>query len=226
MDRYILNLSTPKRSEKEIKELQDKKNNQDFVYQTNQSLQNLGVQIKNVSKELEKHVAKTGEDNKSIEIKFENFQEEIKKNIQENVEILMNFRNIMASYKDEFDKRINKYKDDHTRIENCEKDCDSSFLNFEKNECRLKRLEDIVESSVRDFMGKLHTSVDCLRKELTPVKPKIDPIEEKVSKMICEFKIDHIGIQREMNIIKKEATYREKKIEKLLTDVKNLQGNK
>jgi hypothetical protein len=221
-----LNSSTAKRSEAEIRDLQEKKNYQDFVYQTNQGIQNLQFDISGLRKLISDSEALIGRNKKTSEIGFEKIKEELDKNVADNLSVLNSFREILTLYKNEFERRLTKHQNDQERIEECERECDTNSFGLEKLDSRLKRIENYIESSIREVHGKIDSSIDSLRKDLTPIKPLVDPTEQKVRQLIETFKVDHQGVLRELEVIKKANNYNEKKIEKLLTDVNSIIGKK
>jgi hypothetical protein len=58
-----------------------------------------------------------------------------------------------------------------------------------------------------------------LREELTVIKPQIDPLEVKLNEQIAIMKVDHQGLYKEINLLKKSTEYAQKKIEAIFDKI-------
>ena len=62
------------------------------------------------------------------------------------------------------------------------------------------------------------------KKELTPVEPEIDPVQQMIDERFNVFKIDFDGLVRELAILKRAVAYDEKKFENIYTLIERLKG--
>ena len=219
-----MNLSTHKKSEVDLRVAQELKNNQDFIYQTNQSLQGLNHAIISLSLQHERVIAKTESEKKDLLIEFEKICEKVNKKLHG------------------IDQRIG---DLETK---CDKDVDDikfiinemmrSFIstntfsqhanNFDsrlKEICNLLAKHiDASSSAHGNIYNRIQSEISKVRSDLTPVIPEVDPVQKIIDERFAIFKVDLEGLVREISILKKAVAYDEKKFENIYTLIERLKA--
>lgn len=211
-----------KRSEVDIRVAQELKNHQDFVHTTNQKLQFLEQEILTLRKEKDQLKNKIESDHKWLEIVFENLKDAVNRTHKSFEEKLDRFRFVMdvheAFLRDRVSDLEDKYceRDELVHEMKCRSICDVEMKDS------IDKLEKFVASSLLIFQRDLEGGIELLRKDLTPVVPEIDPLEQKVNQILSEWKVDQQGLVKEIAILKKASNYADKKFENIYTLIERL----
>lgn len=221
-----MNLSTHKKSEVELRVAQELKNNQNFIYKTNQSLQNLRNEILSLTSQYEKTIAKYESRQKEIEIGFENMKEMVD-------EILHKCIQDLGDVKTEVNNTCKEVRNDLLRLtQECvtqtafEYTVDSLVdAGFDHGTQIVKLQNDlkVIEANTRSFFTQ---ELKSLRQDLTPIVPEIDPVQVKIDEVKSVVKVDLEGVAKEIFLLKKAVIYEQKKIENIYTLIERLQAGK
>lgn len=226
MDRSILKSSTPYRSEVDIRVAQELKNNQDFIYQTNQTLQGLSHGLVSLSLQHERVIAKCDSEKKDILIEFENICEKVNKTLHD---INQRIGNLESKYnKDIQDLKFVL----NTAIQNC-----IDKESFNKELSAVNKKVNVVGSVLNDQMNtfisshksvcsQIKSEIKKVRDDLTPVIPEVDPVEKAIDERMQVVKVDLEGLAREIAILKKAVAYDGKKFENVYTLIDRLKESK
>lgn len=202
----------PKRSEVDIRVTQELKNHQDFIYETNQAIQNLNVKLVNLSLECEKSKAKAQSENKALEIAFEKFTDKILVQMKQFEERISGF-----------EKAVKKYTEQHVEeicdLENFKADY-SEFIAFaNKVEKRFKDVDEITDKNNmyqadwnRLLIGKIHEEARKLENKIMPKMPDLTPMMQKVDEKLDIMRVDFAGIFKEIDYLKKDVDVIRKKL--------------
>lgn len=225
MERYTLNLSTHKKSEIDLRVAQELKNNQDFIYQTNQSLQNLSQGILNTSNACEKIRAASENKCKEIEISFENLVKKLDEKYAAIERRFTNFERDIIYMVQSNQNVVNQIRNQCSEFEHFKKDShchhdlvDSILVDISKT------LQD-QSSSLEKGISLTKQEVDVVRKELSPKGPSVESVKNAIDEILSVMKVDLDGIVKELNLIKKSQYYDEKKIENLYTLIERLKAD-
>jgi len=220
--RYILNLSTHKKSEVELRVAQELKNNKDFIYQTNQALQNLSNDIRDLTLNQKKLEAKLGSEHKDLLITFENLREWI----------LSHHNNVthrIALVESKIEANLNEFSElkQHADLnfvthEQYVQDLLDNSYRVDDVEDELKLLEGYFNSTVTHIKHKITQSIEDVTVTLTPVKPDVDPLQIKFDQAFANLKIDMQGFVKELALVKQDIKYDNKKFEYIITRLERL----
>ena len=190
---YILKTSTPKGiSDAELKVLSEKKNYQDFAYQTNASLQGLSSGLVSLSLLYEKAIAKSDSDRKAMQIDLENFKQEIQS-------IAYGLNQRMG----DVEERIKRLTADVSRVsESCgqyvtkEYHANNDFtISVQQDllERKIELLKEYHSNQLQILKAQMSSDLSQAKKELTPVEPEIDPVQQMIDERLANS-IFFIGI--------------------------------
>jgi hypothetical protein len=202
------------------------KNYKDFVYQTNQSLQNLNQSIVQLYSQYEKLMNKFGSDRTNIQTDFYNLEEsvlqsckECKSLVNDNVSrfdaLLVQFNNLSNDFRSNY---LNKTSLNQIFYDLDKKDIDNSS--------QIKMLKDYFQASLAILESKLMSNIDSVRSDLTPKKLEIDPIESAISESLKVVYVDFAGLTRELELLKKSNAYSQKKFEDIYTLIGRIKEGK
>lgn len=208
-----------KRSEKEIREFQAEKNNNDFIYHTNQSINSLKDSLISLSLQFEKERGERGSQLKELKILIENYLDDSNKKMKGMFNEIETFRSQIYKFGFQINACENQITELKSSLEKAEKNiiyCREEILEQGKEADRvIQSFHNVSE----DFQRRLVNACDRLRDELKVVKPKVDPLEVKLNEQINIMKVDHQGLYKEINLIKKSFEYSEKKIEAIFDKI-------
>lgn len=221
-----MNLSTHKKSEVELRVAQELKNNQDFIYQTNQKLQSLGQGMIALSIQNEKLKAQMDSDKKSIQIDQENHMKEVHNVLSMACRNIDQFEKRVELLLDETQKRLNLFHEQLVHYEVLDEKFKAIADWMNSFEASYERLCGMVNCSVNLLQGKIASEVDQVRKDLTPDPNAVNPIKKEVQDLLDSMRVDFQGLIREIALIKKDVAYGEKKFENIYTLIERLKAGK
>ncbi len=208
-----------KRSAKEIKEIQSEKNNNEFIYQTNQSINSLKDSITSLSLQFEKERGERGSQLQELRIQVENHVEDSTKKMMGIFNEIEMFRSQIYKfgfYLNSIESQISEIKYSVERTDRDIEHCREEILEQGKDADRVingfKNVSD-------DYQRRLVNACEVLRTELKVVKPKLDPLEVKLNEQINIMKVDHQGIYKDIHLMKRSIDYSEKKIEAIFDKI-------
>lgn len=219
-----MNLSTHKKSEVDLRVAQELKNNQDFIYQTNQSLQVLRQGIVSLSLENEKNLAKSGSQINNVSIAFENLQEEVLKKLKDIDQRLGDMQSKMIDFSNNF-----SYLKDRIELEYLKRSEFISALVPEARKIDLIEKDLFIKNErinilINNLNELLNVKIDSTKEYLINKIPDIDPIKKKLNDYLRIFKVDFDGLSREINVLKKSVDYGQKKFENIYTLIERLKA--
>lgn len=227
MDRYTLKMFTHKdRSEVDIRVAQELKNNKDFIYQTNQSLQALNHCMASIRDEHANAVARFSSERAQLLITFENFSEDLTKQTKDLTQKVGDVETKLA-------KVLESISDIHAEM-SMQYVTKDNFINttypqskkIDKVESDLIARHDSLGIALATMQQRINVRIEDLKKELTPVTPQIDPIKKQIDERLEVFKVDFDGLIREISLIKKDVSYGQKKFENIYTLIERLKEGK
>ncbi len=219
-----MNFSTHKKSEVELRVAQELKNNQEFIYQTNQSLQNLNQAIIQLSLQNEKILNKFESDKTALKSAFESLNNDVLEHFRACRSIIKDIADDQEKVRDFVFKKVEEFKSTHAEKEIVSvcfevlKTChDQLLIDFAK-------LKDFVTTNHDLIRGRIDESMKVLRKELTPIASETDPFHSDICDKIKAMYVDFEGLKKEIAILKRSAFYEEKKFEYLNTQIERLKA--
>jgi hypothetical protein len=223
VDRSILKSSMPyKKSEVDLRVAQELKNNQDFIYQTNQTLQGLSHGLVALSLQHERVIAKFDSEKKDILIDFENICDKVNKSLHE-----INQR--IGDLESKYNKDIEDIKFVlNTAIQNCitqevfNNEIRLGSISFNKLDSTINKHINESRSNNQHIHSTIKSEIQKVREDLTPIIPEVDPVKKAIQEVFEVFKVDFDGLVREISILKKAVAYDEKKFENVYTLINRL----
>ncbi len=229
MDRYTLKSSTrtnqtKQRSEVDIRVHQEIKNHNDRVEQMNQSIQSLKQGQIGLSLLYEKSMAKSGSDLNNLLIGFENLKFGVENTLHNMNQRLGEMETRVSGLLDGFLKIKKEIQttcvdkddlDNHLECHRDQIDCLQQDLSTHK---------DGFNSAIVALNHKLRDEFERLKKELTPLPPKVDPVQEKMNSLLEIWKVDCDGLVKEIALLKRSSAYAEKKFENIYTLIERLKS--
>jgi len=221
-----LNLSTHKKTEVDLRVAQELKNNQDFIYQTNQSLQSLSQGIISLSLQFEKSKGKLESDHKALQIKFENLEKKVLEECDETGYLIADYAKAIIDLTEDLTKKFEDVYKTLTSIEdhkNLACKVEDQILSIEK-----KTLIDrsYTQSAFILLKAQLDEQNSSIRKDLEPKIPEVDPIQKAFDERFKPIQTDINGFIKEVGLLKKAVTYAEKKFENIYTLIERLKEGK
>lgn len=226
MEPYTLNLSTHKKSEVDLRVAQELKNNQDFIYQTNQSLQGLNHAIISLSLQHERVIAKTDSEKKDILIDFEKICDKVNKKLHQIDQRIGDLETKCNKDVDDIKFIINEMMRSYITTQTFSQQI--SILNN-----RIKEVCDLIEKHIDatasangNIYNRIQSEIKKVRSDLTPIIPEVDPVKKAIDERMEILKVDFDGLVREIAILKKAVAYDEKKFENIYTLIDRLKAGK
>lgn len=221
-----MNLSTHKKSEVDLRVAQELKNNQDFIYQTNQKLQSLTQGIVSLSILYEKCLAKCEKEKIDLIIKFENLKEFVDERCSEmesrvgdmesNIEACnCKFEDDLCEMRQQFATEqwtMQIRYEDRKRVDALERDVSVKH--------------DYFAVAIAQLKGYINDQDAKLKKELTPEISEVDPLKKHIDEALSVMRVDMNGLVKEIDLLKRSSFYSEKKFEQVHTLISRLQEKK
>lgn len=221
-----MNLSTHKKSEVDLRVAQELKNNQDFIYQTNQSLQDVRNEIISLTSKHEKTIAKYESRQKEIEIGFENMKEMVDEVLHKCIQEIGNVKTELHETCKEVRKDLVNVSYEYVTQSAFEYTVDSLIDARIGHGIEIAKLQDDLKLSTTYTKSIFSSELERLRKDLTPIIPEIDPVQLKIDEVKSVVKVDLEGVAKEIFLLKKAVVYEQKKIENIYTLIERLQAGK
>lgn len=216
-------MSTPKGiSNADLKVAQDIKNNRDFIYQTNQSLQTLGQGLLSQSTQHEKVLAKSHSDHKELLIAFENFSNDHNTKFNQLNQRLGTLETKLHAVVGNLLTVVKSFDDEYTSKENFSLTISNLTQKVEKLEKDLTIRHDYFAIAIATADQRFNKRIQDVQKELTPIIPEIDPVKKQLDDRFAIFKVDFDGLVREIALLKNAVAYDQKKFENIYTLIERL----
>ncbi len=199
-----------------IRDFQDKKNHQDFVYETNTQIQRLNHAVSALSLLVEKLRANSESDHKALLIELENFKASVLPRCQR-VESRMGDLEIKVH------AHIQRINRDHQDLKSIMIDKDTVMLFIGQH---LKKIEENAES-IKACKADLHLSINgqvaesnrylsTQRLELLDLILREDPFKQEIADKLKVYKQDFDSLYQEMTNLKLAFGSVQKKFEHAL----------
>ena len=219
---FILNSFTRQNKEVDLRVAQELKNNQDFIYQTNQALQRIERQVTSYCNDQSKLRANFEEADLKLKIELENLKNDYLEVSSNTTQELGDFASCMIDLTNEITEKFKQVYEELSTITDLTERCkrlEDSFFNLDK---RMEAEKSFVCSSLVLLKGQMDQQIAFLKQELTPKIPEIDPIQKALNERLQPIDINFKGLQKEIEILKKAVSYSEKKFENIYTLIDRL----
>lgn len=226
MGAYILNFSTHKKSEVDLRVAQELKNNQDFIYQTNQSLQDLKISLNDVKLQHQKLIDKSGSDRKYLEIEFQNLEEGVLKNINHCLSKVNELDGSLNRLVISLGRDYKKISEEMSLISKRLYEHNEELLKQKHLEKEIQDLNDRLDRDIFSVKSSTHLHISSLREDLYKQIPKVDLTKEQLEDRLEIVYGDLAGLVREIELLKKSTNYNEKKFENIYTLINRLKEGK
>lgn len=212
------------RSEVDIRVMQEIKNHNDLMHEMGQSIQTLQLGLTSLAGQHQKALAKSDNDHKMLLIAFENLKEGVDLFVKKSNQRI---GDIETSVNDVLNKNLKMHKE--MPLDYLSR---NDFIDAIRDQDKITAClqqdvtvhKDGFNSAIVALNHKLKDEIERLRIELTPSTQEVDPIKSQLEAASVVWKIDFDGLVKEIAILKKSATYAEKKFENLYTLIDRLKG--
>jgi len=205
------------RSEVDLRVAQELKNNQDYIYKTFQEIQALKDGLQTLSYKLELSMAKSWSDVKTVHIEFENLRDEIVSKTNEFNQRVGKVESKVLHLMEAFTLLNEEVKNKYLSIEDFKKTVDQQDESIDSLADALIEKTDYFNIALSTLKAYFQAQLEAAKEELTPVIPKIDPVQLKIDESLKVFKVDFDGLIREIDFLKRENSYDQKKFENIYT---------
>lgn len=216
-------LNKNQRSEIDMRVAQELKNNQDFIYETNQSIQTIGFRLIDLSSNTEKQVTKLQNELKNIQIEFEKLSEKVNDDWCDAVSLIRTLGDVIKKIDNEMQNWQIAVVGNSEKIKEVENELDVIVEDQRNIESNIDRLESLIISMDRTTKNHINASIDVLRNDMKQMIPSFKPLEEHISLKIAEFNTNFEGLMKEIRLLKTSQNYNEKKFENIYTLIHRLQ---
>lgn len=214
-----------KQSEVDLRVAQELKNNKDFIYQTNQTLNQLKEQIALLQLQKQQHQNKLESHLTILKIHFENLSDKVSDKVQSCLHRLGNLESAYVVLQEEVLGELTKLK----RSAASQDDVDQLYNSTHDTKKSLKKdIQDTMSFCV-EGLTRLTEDVNreiTLMKQSIPEQVDLENFENKILELFNSAKIDYSGVMKELNMIKKALHYDEKKFENLYTLIDRLKAGR
>lgn len=221
-----MNLSTPKRSEVELRVAQELKNNQEFIYQTNQALQNLKQGITSLTLQHETIKSKLESDHKSLHIKFENLEKKVIVESDSTGHLIADYATALIDLTRELGKKFDQVFSTFASMDQVQSLSRVIEQEIEGLEKQITGERTYVDSQITSLRCQLDAQNFSIRADLEPKVPEVDPIQKALNERLNPIQIDFAGLIKEIELLKRAVKYGEKKFENIYTLIERLKEGK
>lgn len=213
--------STPKTQE-EIKAHAEKKEYQDFVHYTHQTLNKLNEAIVALGIQHERMFAKHQSLHNNLSIDFENHVSDVGLKIGRAFSVVDDIRVDTAQIQCEVRGELNLANQLYVTKTDLTKMIELLYQQQKMLDNSFKALKNFVESELMNLKasldGKIKTASDDVKKNI----PKVDLVEERFKSKLNDFYVDFAGLVTEVGRIREAVRYGEKKFENIYTLIERL----
>ena len=217
---------TPKRSEEEIREIQNLKNENDWKYNTSQAIQVLGERQIVMSEIQKKTLDKAHSENKALEIQFENLKALVLSEIHEMKEKIGKIDSKVLSLGESFKNLKADTEVWFHEIALMREDFGEEVEKLAELEQETERKDLYLNSSICNLREHFKNLLEEIKVELTPKIPEVDPVKKQIDERFQIFKVDFDGLIKEIAVLKKTSFYDQKKFENVYTLIDRLKEGK
>ncbi len=213
---------TPKeRSEVDIRIEQEIKNHKDWMYQTTQQIQGISTGLSFLSAQRQKDNDQSFNERKSLFIAFENLETEVNKQIKSFIQRLGDIETKCADIEKCLESMLNHLPDLYLSKE------EFSCRTADQRE-RLKELDFKINQKHQKCESQLEHLKSFIKEQDSQIRksiPSIDefkPLKKDMESSFQTFRVDFLGLIKEVSLIKKALAYDEKKFENVYTLIERL----
>lgn len=210
-----MKFSTERQAEIDRRVAQELKNNQDFIYTTNQWLQKLDLALQKMKSELQEHASDVGNKLKAQDIFIENLSDSTKAHKKSCDRDLDEYRCQMAFCMSFVQESIKRSDERFQVLEECTRailELKDRVVGLAKE---VDRIDQLIHHEALRLSQKITAQSDALKNEILNLPSEIPSLKQLISDKVGVFHVDFQGIVRELEIIKKKAFISSKYIEDL-----------
>lgn len=227
MEPCILRTFTPKgKSDEQIKAESQVIHNNYFEYQTNQKLQSLDIDLKKLSSQCLHLMHKFDSDKKLLEIEHEKLDTAVRKNLQEMSKMLDSFDMKVKHHVDHAEKCLNKIPENFVSTEQVEKYLKNISELIAQLSAQVQKDQGSNNSNFMKIRDLCNTQITQLKSEIDAKPSEIPPLQAKLEERLDIMDVNFKGLVKEIELLKYNAKYAEKKFESIFMLISNLKGSK
>lgn len=216
------NTPTVKRTEEEMRAEQEKKNFQDFVYQTNTWLQNITVVVNDLKKEFARHVGDVGSKLVSQDIVISGISERCQDDYLVCQELLDQGRLGLEKALHDIKNIVIEAHMKYVPAELFSGKIPVMELRLGDCESELVRLEALVKYECARNEDRSNIEVQKVKEEILSVPSEVPEIKQAFKEQVDRFRLEFDGVKEEMKALTWRTFKNEKHIEDLYMKLEKL----
>lgn len=217
-----MKLSTPKTAE-EIKAESEKREYQNFIYYTNQTLNRLNEGIAALGIQYEKMFQKHQSLHNNLSIDFENHLSEVGLKIGRAFTCIDEFRSDLCEIQTDVKQHLRTVNRDYVTKEDMDRMAGYIAHQQRLLDSSFQDLKHFVENSLNTLKGSVEETIKKTADEVRKDIPSVDPVKEVFDRKLAAFYEDFTGLVTEIARLKEAVKYGEKKFENIYTLIERLQ---
>lgn len=217
-----MNTFTRKRTEEEIRAIQEKKNYQDFVLQTNQAIQNLNSQIMAQNNVIAQLKARFSSDLQNIAIEFENLEKYVRDELKEFKDVASDLKFSVSSNLELLGRMKRDFEFLFVDYESYVKQINIFHFDITWLKERVNAAFEAVNNAENLLTGKINEASRRIKDECQPDFTHYHQLQSQID-LDKEISVNTVeGLELEIERLKKTVNYGEKKFENLYTLINRL----
>jgi len=209
------------RSEVDIRVAQEIKNHQDLMYQTSQQVQALSKGLDALVMRHGEVIAKADSDRKQVLISFENLHQEVLKKLDQFFQRIGDLESKCLELQSHLDFRLDEFQEHFLTKEDHVKATYPHFAKLAVLQEEVGSNYDFFQKAVSDLKAHAADQLEGVRKDIPSVE-EFKPLKKEMEDHFQAFKIDFIGLVKEIALLKKAVGYDQKKFENVYTLIERL----
>ena len=215
-----------KKSDVDLKDFQERKNLQDFIYETNQKLQGLSHGMTAMSLHLERVNAKSESDRNALLIAVENFKESVSLQCHKLSQRIGDIETKQMVHADVVNIKI-----DRLSAQSVDKQAFSASSSIHTDLCKdntkaIYRHRDYVEIAFQEVRARQTETIELLRTQLISLINKEDPFKSEIADQVKSFREDFESLKKETTDLKLAFGCVQKKFECVARAERQKEGKK
>lgn len=219
-------MSTASRTEVEKRVAQELKNNQDFIYSTNQWLQNLTVSFDGLKKEVSDQLAALGSKLKSQDILVENLEERTDVAIKKCSSIVDGFGAKFSQFVQNVAEDLRGFECRYAHAGEHQALTAFAHEKAKHADQEIDRLEAHINSQIQRIESQVESKLQNLKKEILNRPSEFPEMKSSLNETLDAYKVDFNGISEKLEKSNKAIFICQKYIEDLYTNLERLKAGK
>jgi len=203
------------RSEIDMRVAQELKNNRDFIYETNQSIQNLTVALVTLKRDLLDHKADVGRASTSDHIAIELLDKKLQDKHSKLLARMDTYGDLVEACVFNVDDYITSNNESHVSNKTYNANIKNITDSIELLKVELSRTRSLISSECNCVSNECKSSMRSFKQEILDKPSEIQPMQQLLDTRMSEFNGNFSGVRDELANMKHDMFIMEKHIEEL-----------